>query len=511
MANSINNKFNKTQANQRPAQVFDINLNTDLISSLQDSIKSLKPQFENTRENDLLNSSTQDSSDDGIVSSNPAFRNDQTTVITRRSSNSVQNIGQSKRLYTQGADITVNAPESPINDIQKIQVPFLVRQPMSSENQIYDGSEIHSKTNDDGTVTETFIASDGSTLTKTYQDFPADKNGNPTGFRTTIVDNNYQIINLSTIINNLGDGNFSTITTDLSNPSNPKHLSSSALTINTDVKDDAGNFLYNSNTTRSDGYSESVQHESLSFDDAEGIERPSGYRSFIDSYNSATKIKTSIITETVSYTDENGKRVTVVYDVTDPNNLLEISKNFRDDPFVAKKITGTGISNQLDKIKNLGLLDITGDGSIDPSSDLLLIARYLKGLRGTDLTMDINFSDNSNSVTNIENNISKLLNRGLLDIVGSASETNNEDLKILARYMMGARNEVLLGKKKADDDSININSDGSNVLTMEESSPLIGEIQEIFGVDGKRLEFNNSSGQKQTYRLFFVDTFNSNS
>ena len=108
----------------------------------------------------------------------------------------------------------------------------------------------------------------------------------------------------------------------------------------------------------------------------------------------------------------------------------------------------------------------------------------------------------------IEINISKLLNRGLLDIVGTNEETNNDDLKILARYMMGARNDVLLSKKKADDDSIKINNDGSNVLTIEDSSPLLSEIQDIFGVTGKKLEFNNGNGQKQNYRLFFVDTIN---
>jgi hypothetical protein len=509
MANSINNKFIKTQANQRPAQVFDINLNTDLISSLQNSINSLNAQFSETYEKEEINLTDEDTSLETNTKPKVSYKEDQVSSITRRDKNPNNNYeGQSRRTFKKGADLTVNAPEQSVSDLPSIQVPFLERQALGSETQNSDGSIIQTKKNNDGTTTETYISNDGSTLTKTFQDFPLDKKGNPTGFRTTIIDNNYSVINLSTIINDLGNGNFSTVTTDLTDPGNPRHVSSSALVKNPEVKDDAGNFLYNSDTNRADGLSEIVTHENLTFDDSDGLNRPAGYRSFITNYNTITKLQNSIITETISYTDENGKRVTTVFDVTDPNNLVELSKTFRDDPFTAKKKTGSGISTQLDKIKQWGLLDITGDNSLDPSSDLLLIARYLKGFRGSELTNNINLSENSNSVEKIESNISKLLNRGLLDIVGTNEETNNDDLKILARYMMGARNDVLLSKKKADDDSIKINNDGSNVLTIEDSSPLLSEIQDIFGVTGKKLEFNNGNGQKQNYRLFFVDTIN---
>lgn len=507
MSNSINNKLIPKNANQRPAQVFDINLNSSLISSLQESINSLNTQI-NLPSNTQDDINLQDQEETANSTLTTSLKPDQTTTIKRRNNSPNTNYeGQSRRSYKSGANLTVTAPDKPVPQVPSIQVPFLERQPLGSETQISDGSIVQTKKNNDGTVTETTISPDGSTITKTYEDYPLDKKGNPTGFRTTIVDNNYNVSVLSTIINDLGNGNFSTVTTDITDPSKPSHIMSSALVKNQDVKDDDGNNLYNSNSSRADGIIEDISHENINFDDVEGLRRPSGYRTSYNSLNPLGKTST-YVTETISYTDENGKRVTVIYDVTDPNSIDEISRSFRDDPFTAKKKSGSGISSQLDKVNNWGLLDITGDSSLDPSSDLVLISRYLKGYRGTELTENINLGQNPLTTNLLEERISKVLNRGLLDIVGTSSETNNEDLKILARYMMGARGEVLLDKKSADDDSIKINSDGTNVLTIDESNPLLGEIQEIFGVNGKKLEFNNSAGSKQNYRLFYVNTTN---
>jgi hypothetical protein len=524
MSNSINNKPIQKNLNQRQGQVFDIKLDLSLIESLQASINNLNDQISpndtftdesilESEEQFVENESSTSSQISTTTSRNILRKNtsssntSSSTKISRKEKNTPSHEGKTKRSYTPGADRSVKPDDIPDLKIQSIQVPFLDRQAIGSETQFLDGSVIQSKKNNDGTILETLISPNGSTTTKTYEDYPLDKKGNPTGFRTTIVDNNYNLTVLSTIINDLGNGNFSTVTTDITNSSNPTHVMSSALVKNTQVKDDDGNNLYNSNSSRADGIIEDISHENINFDDVEGLRRPSGYRT---SYNSLDSFGNNnrYVTETISYTDENGKRVTVIYDVTDPNSIDEISRSFRDDPFTAKKKSGSAISSQLDKVNNWGLLNITGDDSLDPSSDLLLIARYLKGYRGSELTQNINLGQSPLSTNSLEERISKVLNRGLLDIVGTSSETNNEDLKILARYMMGARGEVLLDKKSADDDSIKINSDGTNVLTIDESNPLLGEIQEIFGVNGKKLEFNNSAGSKQNYRLFYVNTTN---
>jgi len=526
MSNSINNNLIKNNSNQAPVQVFDINLNTGLIESLQASINNLNQQVspsdfleeDTIQETEIqsteleLTESTQSTfTATRRISRNQNISNGAERVSKKQNSSTSTSSSSSlraKRTFTTREDrqLILEEKENKIK-IPAIQVPFLERQAVGSETQLSDGSIIQTKLNNDGTITETTSMPNGASIIKTYQDFPLDKKGNPTGFRTTIVDNDYNQTILSTLINDLGGGNFSTVTTDITDPSNPFHVISSALVKNSEATDDEGNFLYNSNNSRADGFNERISYEKLSFDDVEGLRRPQGYKS---TYNSRSNsgIAITTITETISYTDENGKRVTVIFDVSDSNNLKEISRSLRDDPFITKKITGSGISAQLEKVKSWGLLDITGDSSSDPSSDLLLISRYLKGFRGTELTQNINLGQNPLSSQSIEENISKLLNRGLLDIVGTKAETNNDDLKILARFMMGARGNVLLDNKTAQDDSIKINTDGTNVLTIAENDPLLEEFQEIFGVNGKKLEFNNSSNQKQNYRLFYVNTTN---
>ena len=517
MSNSVNNKLLNTQSNNRPKQIFDINLDADLISSLQESINNLNSSL--TLENSVQDQSQKLPESENQVPTpiiediqkpklveNIAFTKRASTT-SYRTNNKVDSIGQSKRLYSPGSNISVTNKNETESKVPKIQVPFLDRLPIGSQLQIVDGTLINSKKNNDGTSSEIITYPNGATVKKTFQDFPVDKNGNSTGFRTTIVDNNYKVTILSTIINDLGGGNFSTVTTDLTDNSSPQNVMSSALRKTNNVLDDDGNLLYNSVNSRADGYSETVTHEKLVFDDVNSLRRPSGYKTTYNTTDAKGQSSTTI-TETISYTDENGKRLTVIYDISDPNNMVEISKLTRNDPFKEKKLTGSLITKQLDQIKNWGLLDITGDGNLDPLSDLLLISRYLKGKRGNDLISNINLGQNSQNLANLEQKISTVLNRGLLDIVGSQSETNKEDLKILARYMMGARGEVLLDKKLANDDSIAINQQGTNVLTIDEENPILTEIQGIFGVSGKKMEFSNATGQKQNYRLFFVNTTN---
>lgn len=531
MSNSINNKLLNTQSNNRSAQVFDINLDPDLISSLQESIDSLNQNL-NQNQNPNLNLNPNDESQNldlnsstnvtnqtlvSTIPSNQTRRVNERRIpskslsnnspITNRNNSRPNYEGQSKRLYSKSADISVKDPALSTPLVPKIQVPFFERFPIGSNNISADGTSVETTKNKDGTITEKIISSNGSTITKTYQDFPADKNGNSTGFRTTIVDNNYNVTILSTVINDLGGGNFSTVTTNLTDQSNPIHIMSSALRKTSNVVDDDGNLLYNSNSSLTNNVQQSVTHEKLGFEDVDSLRRPSGYKSTYNTTNPDGSTS-RLVTETISYTNEDGKRITQIFDITDSNDPVEISRTTRDDPFVTKKPNGTLITNQLNKVNGWGLLDITGDGNLDPLSDLLLIARYLKGFRGSELTHDINLGENPKPISELEENISKVLNRGLLDIVGSQTETNKEDLKILARYIMGARGEVLLDKKLASDDSIKINNDGSNVLSLDEENPILGEIQEIFGVSGKRIEFNNANGQKQNYRLFFVNTTN---
>jgi hypothetical protein len=522
MANNINNPLLNSNKQNRPAQVFDIALNTDLINSLQESINSLANQLgpnplTNNNEQETNNSNSDTNvfvSDPTITPRNSETRNsarppansDQVTTIRGKDTYKYDRDGLSKRTYKPGADLTVSDPDINPFASPKIQVPLFERSPIGSEILLSDGTIIQTSKNSSGATVETVISPNGSTITKTYEDYQPDKKGNPTGFRTTIVDNNYNVTILSTIINDLGDGIFSTITTNITDPSNPFNVSSSALRKNPAVFDDDGNNLYNSNTTRSDGYQESAIHESLSFEDSDALRRPTGYRTTYTSFsNGETQVSK---TETISYTDDNGKRITKIFDITDSNNIFEISTITRDDPFTLKKTSGTQLSNMLDKVNQWGLLDITGDEKLDPSSDLLLISRYLKGFRGSQLTENINLGENPKSITEIEQKIATALNRGLFDIVGTTSNTDNNDLKILARYMMGARGEILLDKKSAMDDKIKINPDGTNVLSIDEMSPILGEVQEIFGVDGKKLEITNANGQKQNYKLFFVDTVN---
>jgi len=248
MSNSVNNKLLNTQSNNRPAQVYDINLNSDLISSLQESINSLSGQLNSTDsepsippEESILDtplpiSNETTTSRGGNKRTSSTSSNSSSSVITRRDKPNPTTDGLAKRTYVPGADKSVKPDDQPVSQVPAIQIPFLERQPIGSETTLGNGTTITTTKNDDGTTTETIVSSTG-TITKTYEDFPLDKKGNPTGFRTTIVNNNYEVTILSTVINDLGDGTFSTVTTDITDPSNPFHVMSSALKKNSDAKD----------------------------------------------------------------------------------------------------------------------------------------------------------------------------------------------------------------------------------------------------------------------------------
>ena len=509
MSTDVNSQLFNPLAGNRINQVFNIDLNPGLVNSLQQSISNLTSSLNSNsiqgQEDEILLNQNEDNQ----TTQNPVY-----TLTRRRSYDDISNKNgsnnQSRSILLPGAvkrrDYTSlrRAPQV-TRPTTVIHVPLQERHFAGSTTNLSDGTIIESFSNRDGSSSETISSSSGSTITKKYEDYRADSKGFPTGFKTTIVDNNFNVSIYSTIINNLENGNFSTVTTDISDPSNPRHVMSSALVKNSIVKDDDGNFLYNSNTTKADGLNETVTHEALTFDDADSINRTSGYKSTYSSiYPNGSRAEN--ITKTISSTDNTGKRVTIVYNINDPNNPIEISRTVRLDPFLSKKLTGTELSSQLEKINSYGLLDVNGDGKLDIETDLLLISRYSKGLRGNDLINNINFTNINLSVNEIEQKISRSLTRGLYDVIGSGQELNNEDFLTLAKFMMGARNESLMDKRKADDSSIQIKNNGENILSVHEDNPLLREIQEIFGVSGKLLEFNNSNNVNQYYRLFFVDT-----
>lgn len=550
MTNQVNNNLlaNNTSQNQR--QVFDVVLNEESINSLQQSINNLAAQLGTSTQATNTTTNTQNSTTSTTntnasntatsnVTSGSGFAvdpntgeiifiggNNPTTGFNGNNGNNGVNNGNTNttqetiKAKSRIAEFNVDkatrnsnngnrrpvVSNQPERSTQAVQVPLFERQPIGSTARLADGSTVETYKNDDGTTTEVTIKPDGKTTTKTFEDFPLDNNGNPTGFRTTIVEDNGSVTVLTTVINDLGDGNFSSVTTDITDSSRPVHATSSAMHAS-EALDDDGNIVYNSSTSTASGFQETVDHEKIDFDDTNGLDRPSGYRSTYSQRNANGTSSTSI-TETISYTDENGQRLTIVFDVTDPSNIRELSRSTRPDPMTSAKATGTEISEYLDKVNQYGLLDITGDGSLDPMSDLILIYRYLQGQRGAALTQNINLGTNPRTTAQIEEKINTALNRGLFDVNGSdnGNDVYEDDLKILARYMMGARGEVLIDGKAADDDSIKIEEDGSNVLSVSSNSPLLSEIQEIFGVDGKQLELTTNNGSRQNYNLFFVNT-----
>ncbi|MEY3369677.1 MAG: hypothetical protein RLZZ361_347 [Cyanobacteriota bacterium] len=519
MTRSINNNQYYIRPNSQETQVFNIDLDPDLIASLQASITGISTEISQPTEV-TPTQPEEETIEEFLAIPTTALRKlrsqpspGELRIASREeeapAKPKIKKSNRAKRTYTRGGDTRVTDPEEIEKKTPKIQVPFFERQAIGSETTLPDGTIIQTIKNEEGNTVETTTLPNGASTIKTFEDFQLDSKGNPTGFRTTIVGNNNETNIYSTIINDLGEGIFSTVTTDITDPSNPTHVMSSALKLNATVLDDEGNSLYNSNTTRADGLSEIITHESLSFEDQDSLRRPSGYKSIFETINPNGEIN-RLVTETISFTDENGKRITVIYDVGDPNNLVEISRTSRSDPFNEPRETGNQVSNRLDQVNRWGLLDITGDEKLDPSSDILLISRYLQGLRGADLILNINLGETPREVIDLEQRISNLLNRGLIDVFGTDNIVNEKDLKILARYMMGARGDVLLDRKNADDDSIKINEEGTNVLTIDEINPNLPELQQIFGVEGKKFEFYNSAGQKQKFRLFFVDTFNPN-
>lgn len=513
MSTDINSQLFSPLAGNRLNQVFNIDLNQGLVNSLQQSINNLTSNLTNNVNQTQSDANPLEENEDNQTADNSGIRLTRSRFYSNnpnRNSLSIQSRprplpgGFKRRDYTNSNSASQSRRPTVI-----IQVPLQERYFAGSTTNLADGTVVESFLNSDGSSSETITSSSGSSITKTYQDYKADQNGFPTGFKTTIVDNNFNVSIYSTIINNLENGTISTVTTDISDPSNPRHVMSSALVKNSNVKDDDGNFLYNSNTTKADGLNETVTHEPLIFDDADSINRTSGYKSIYTSvYPNGSRVEN--ITKTISSTDDTGKRVTIVYNINDPNNPIEMSRTVRSDPFITKKLTGPELTSHLEKINSYGLLDINSDGNLDIETDLLLISRYSKGLRGNDLINNINFTNINLSVNEIEQKISRALTRGLYDVIGSGQELNNEDFLTLAKFMMGARNESLMDQRRADDSSIEIKNNGENILSIHEENPLLNEIQEIFGVSGKLLEFNNSNNVNQYYRLFFVDTSKNN-
>jgi hypothetical protein len=163
------------------------------------------------------------------------------------------------------------------------------------------------------------------------------------------------------------------------------------------------------------------------------------------------------------------------------------------------------MSEYLDYLANAGHLDITGDGTLDPKTDLLLINRYARGARGNTLIANLNLGTNPPTVASMEAKLAKAMSSGVYDINGSGllnpnSTVNLTDINLIARYMFGARDSALTDPREANDESIDIASDGSNIVRLANTDPLLKDFRQIFNLDGVSIDTAT-----QHAKLFYVN------
>ncbi len=371
-----------------------------------------------------------------------------------------------------------------------------------------DGSTTTTSINEQGLYQELSTNADRSSSTAVYQDLPLDQNGSPTGYRVTTTQKNSNgrvtgTQQSSMLITDLGDGRLVGTFVDLTDPTNPQNRYNSVLTLSAAVND-TGNPFYNSQTTFPDGSGTSKTYEQLNFGTGFNPKMPKGYLEHI-SNKTADGTVTNFVLKTQSETDAQGNRVTSITNVTDPNNPMLISQSSKPDPFIrATRNYGTQMSEYLDYLSQAGYLDITGDGKNDPKVDLLLINRYGKGLRGNALIANLNLGSSTASVASMEAKLNEAFSRGLYDINGNKDTDSSQraktiDINLIARYMFGARNSALTDSREANDDSITISSDGSNIVALADNDPLLNDFKQIFNIDG--IDIKTSS---QQLKVFYV-------
>jgi hypothetical protein len=372
-----------------------------------------------------------------------------------------------------------------------------------------DGSVTRTSINDQGLYQELTTNADRSTSLTVYQDFPADTTGSPTGYRmiTTNKDARGKVTTTtkaSLVITSGTNGTLVANLVDLTDPSHPINKYSSILTLSGAV-DDNNQPLYNSKTTLANGDVITKTHEKLVFGEQFDPRMLKGY-----STNISTKAADGTITNsalvTLSETTEQGNRLTSIGDVTNPDSTIMIAQNSRPDPFLHKfRTSGKEISEYLDYLSKAGYLDITGDGTLDPKSDLLLINRYARGLRGNKLIENIDLGTNPPDVATLEAKLAKGLANGVYDINGSGlldpnTKVNITDINLIARYMFGARDSALTDRREANDESIDIAANGSNIVKLSVDDPLLKDFRQIFNLDGVSIDTST-----QHLKLFYVN------
>lgn len=444
------------------------------------------------------------------IGANSRVAGTQGTSALRRGSNSTRrNTNTNTNFATQAP--RANQP-SPLLGLPNYDLPS----PFTTVN-FADSSLLETGFNDQGQLLEVLDRADGTSRESSFAFFPKGADGKPGGHRvsTTEFDANGTAQSSSTIsvlINPIAEGVLSATTLDTTDPQNPIHISSSTLTA-TNVTNDNGRQLFNSSTNFADGSSETQTHQALA-NTSTGYDAgfTSGYQSTITTI-AADSTASSRTLETKSVTDEQGFRITTVSDISDIANPVLISTDRKPDPFVlAERPFGKQLNDYMNHIDQQGFLDLTGTGSAKPETDLLLIHRYNKGARGADLFTDIDMNGATKSQADIEAKLAEGFARGIYDIDGTGTndKINNVanpanpvdvyDIDFMARYMMGARGTALTDTRPANNDSIEIAADGSNIIAMQSDSPLLAEMQEIFGVDGISL----SSGDNEL-NLFYIN------
>ncbi len=372
-----------------------------------------------------------------------------------------------------------------------------------------DGSVTKTSINAQGLYQELTTYTDKSSTTAVYQDLPKDANGSPTGYRVTYTDKNSsgRVVNTDTaslIISDLGNGKSTANFVYLTDPNNPVNIYSSILS-DSGAKDDDGHPIYNSQTKFADGSTSSKTYTQIPPSTGFDVEMKTGYLQTITDHYTDGSSKVTVLS-TISKTDAQGNRVTTISDITDPNHAVLVSQSSKPDPFIkGARNFGTDMSKYLDYLSQAGALDINGDGKNDPMTDLILISRYSRGLRGNDLTANLNLGANPPPTASMEAKLADAFSRGLYDINGNKATDSSKratliDINFIARYMFGARDNALTDSREANDDSISIAANGSNVVALADTDPLLNDFRQIFNLDGVGIKTST-----QSLKVFYVN------
>lgn len=416
------------------------------------------------------------------------------TVGTSGSLATTKGLGSST--YLGGPQLEISTEERPRYN-PGLHLPGFERNDPGTRIDYSDRSYLISALNEDGLLEETLVKSDNSRTVTTYEDLPGDKNSTlPKGFRATILkqDPSGRIIDnqtVSVIYNKLDDNKFSAIATDLTDPESPQHIYSSLIT-KLDMEDASANNLYDTNTSFVDGSRQRIENSLIN------SEAGSYGQTITSTSSSGTSSSTRL--QFVTQKNTKGFNKTNILNLNNPASPTKIASfTSPDTSILRERKLGSEISQYLDSLNDSGLLDITGDGQVSPYTDLLLINRYNQGLRGSALMANINFGSSSPNISTIESRLNEAFSRGVYDIDGSESEAkigaqahaedlsvevSDRDINLIARYMFGARQGALTDPRNADDTSIPINGEASNLLLVNANDPLVLDYQQIFAANG---------------------------